>query len=94
MTKWFDEAVSEKLHAAGNHVILIPAQNTDAPVDSVDIYDGITGQFIVAGVPEDAAYTFAKVWNDLVDSGENTELAKKINIAWLTDYAERHSYNQ
>ena len=64
---------------------MIPSRDVNAPIDSVDIYDGVTGHFIVANVPEEAAYTFAKVWNNLVDAGENTELAKKIDMKWLTE---------
>ena len=93
MMNWFDEAVTEKLHEAGNHVIMVPACNPDAPIDTVDLYDGITGKFIAAGVPEEAARKFAKVWNDLQDSGENTESAKHINLEWLLDGKQGKRYN-
>jgi len=85
MLGWFEQAIAEKLSTAGNHVILIPARNLDAPLDTVDVYDGVTGQFIAADVPENAAQDFAIIWNELVDRGENTENLRKLNIAWLTD---------
>lgn len=85
MTKWFDEAITEKLREAGNHVILIPARNPVAPIDTVDVYDGVTGTFIAADVPEEAAHNFAVVWNNLVDAGENTESVRKVNLSWLND---------
>ena len=85
MTKWFDDVVAEKLREAGNHVILVPAQNSQAFIDTVDVYDGITGQFIAADVPEKAARNFATIWNKLVDAGENTETAKRVNLEWLID---------
>jgi len=93
MTKWFDEAITEKLREAGNHVILVPAQNPNALMDTVDVFDGVTGQFIAADVPEDAARNFATVWNKLVDAGENTETAKRVNLEWLTDRKGSRRYS-
>jgi len=82
---WFETAISEKIEAAGNHVILIPANSPTAPLDTVDLYDGITGNFIAENIPEDSARAFAIIWNELVDSGENTESIKKLNISWLVE---------
>ena len=90
--KWFEEAVADKMRAAKNHVILVPAQNPNAPIDTVDIFDGITGQFIVADVPEEAAREFVIIWNALQDSGDNTENMKKLNLSWL-DTAVRKRYS-
>jgi len=85
MTKWFDDVIAEKIHSANNHVILIPAQNPNAPLDTVDVYDGITGKVLVTDVPESSAQDFAIIWNSFIDDSENNETAKKINLAWLTD---------
>jgi hypothetical protein len=93
MAFWFEEAIAEKLKEAGNHVILVPAQNPNAPLDTVDIYNGETGQFIAADVPEDPAREFAIIWNELVENGENTEKARKLNFSWLSDFSEKRQYN-
>ena len=55
MVNWFEEVIADKIRSAKNHVILVPARNQNAPLDAVDIFDGVTGQFIVADVPEDSA---------------------------------------
>jgi hypothetical protein len=92
MTRWFEEMVAEKIHAAKNHVILVPARNPNSPLDTVDVFDGVTGQFIVADVPENPAREFAIIWNNLQDAGDNTENMKKLNLAWL-DTAVGKRYN-
>lgn len=83
MTIWFEEAIEAKLKDAGNHVILVPARNPNAPLDTVDVFDGITGSFLAADVPEESAREFMLIWNGLVDRNENTEEMKNINLAWL-----------
>jgi hypothetical protein len=90
MARWFDDAITEKLREAGNHVILVPARNPNAPIDTVDVFDGVTGKFIAADVPEGDARNFAIVWNNLVDSGENNETFKQVNLSWLIGTKERH----
>jgi hypothetical protein len=91
MTNWFDEAITEKLRIAGNHVILVSALNSNNPL-AVDIYDGVTGKILAEDVPEDAARNFVTVWNKLVDAGENTETAKRVNLEWLTDLKGAKQY--
>ena len=91
MAKWFDDEIDDKLRGAGNHVILIPARNPNASIDTVDIYDGITGKFIAANVPEKAATTFATVWNKLVDSNENNELIQKFNLEWILNSPDKYN---
>jgi hypothetical protein len=83
MAKWFDDVIAEKISEANNHVILVPARNANAPLDAVDVFDGVTGQFIIADVPEIPAREFAIIWNSLTDSGDNTDSMKKLNLAWL-----------
>lgn len=92
MTRWFENMIADKINDAKNHVILLPAQNPIATIDVVDIYDGVTGQFVAADVPEEQAREFAIIWNGLVDIGENTEAAKKINFGWLVKDRKRHNY--
>jgi hypothetical protein len=93
MAKWFDDVISDKLRDAGNHVILVPARNPNVLMNIVDIYDGVTGKFIAANIPEDAARTFATVWNSLVDNKENTETIKHVNLSWLIDMKGGLRYN-
>lgn len=94
MIGWFEQAIAEKISSAGNHVILIPARNPDAPLDTVDVYNGVTGQFIAADVPEESAREFAIIWNDLVDRGENNDSIQKLNMAWLTDVKGQKHYTR
>ena len=84
MAKWFEEIIADKIRSAKNHVILVPAQNPNAPLDTVDIFDGVTGQFIAADVPEVPAREFMAIWNNLQDAGDNTDSMKKLNLSWLT----------
>jgi hypothetical protein len=93
MAKWFDDVITDKLRNAGNHVILVPARNPNVLMNIVDIYDGVTGKFIAANVPEEAAITFATVWNKLVDANENTEITKYVNLSWLNDVQSERRYN-
>ena len=75
---------NEKILNAGNHVVMIPSQETDAPLDTMDLFDGNTNTFIAVAVPEKSARDFTDIWNGLVDSGEPVEAVRHINLAWLT----------
>ena len=90
MARWFEDEIADKIRTAENHVILIPAQNPDAGIDMVDVYDGVTGKFIAADVPESPAREFVIIWNELVDAGDNTESVKKLNLEWLIQSRKRY----
>ena len=92
MAKWYEDAIAEKIREAGNHVILVPAQNENAPIDTVDVFDGKTGTFIVSEIPEEPAREFAVIWNGLVDSGESTETIRTFNLEWLSGVKANRKY--
>lgn len=82
---WIMEAnnkTAEQLNNAGIHLVAIPAQNTSAPIDTFDIFDGSTHQFIATDIPEKSANDFVTMWNGLVDNGERDSI-RHINLAWL-----------
>ena len=93
MVNWFEEVIADKIRSAKNHVILVPARNQNAPLDAVDIFDGVTGQFIVADVPEDSAREFALIWNTLIMNGESRESIEQINLLWLTGCLAKKAKN-
>lgn len=92
MSKWFEDSIDEKIQNAGKHVILIPARNPNAPIDTVDIYDGASSEFIAENISEHSAQNFAVIWNNLVDINENTDNVKKINISWLSTKNKEYNY--
>lgn len=84
---WMNEIDSEiaiKIREAGNHVIVVPAQNSSAPIDTFDVYNGATNEFIAIDVPEQTAHELSAIWNGLLDNGEQVSNIRKINLAWLT----------
>lgn len=84
---WIDELknqIDAKIQEAGNHVVIVPALGDNAPVDTVDVYDGGAKAFIATHVPEKTATDFAILYNGLVDSGYQPENIRKIDLAWLS----------
>jgi len=84
---WIDAITIEsnkKIREAGKHVVVIPAQNVSAPIDTFDVFDGNTCQFIATNVSEKTASEFALIWNGLIDNGESVENISRINLGWLT----------
>lgn len=84
--------VDEKIRIAGHHVIVMPAHNDSAPIDSFDVFDYSTDQFLVTDAPEKPTREFAVIWNGLLDEGEPTEKIRKINIEWLVGLPEKKAY--
>lgn len=82
MAFWFEEDTISRIRSAGNHVILVPPTNPNAPLDTFDIFDGITGLIVAADIPEAKAREFATIWNTLVDSGETADFAR-MSTNWL-----------
>jgi hypothetical protein len=83
---WIMEAENkniEQINNAGFHLVAIPAQNTSAPIDTFDIFNGKTRTFIAFNVPEKVAVEFVTMWNELIDTG-NQDSIKHVNLAWLT----------
>jgi len=91
---WYDsmlEEIDAKIQEAGNHVVIIPSQDKNAPIDSVDIYDGHSQKYIALGIPENTAQEFAVVWNNLVDSGEANNRNQSTLMTWITDSKSKHT---
>lgn len=82
----------QKIRMAGNHLVLVPARNEDAPLDTVDVFDGERGEFIATQVPEKPAREFVVIWNELLDSGESIEKIRTINLEWLTGISGKKVY--
>ena len=76
--------VTAKIQAAGNHVIVVPAQDPTARIDTYDLFDGSTQSYIATGVPEKAANEFATIWNQLLDNGESVAALRQMPLDWLT----------
>ena len=83
----------ERLRDAGNHLVVIPSQHSDAPLDTVDVFDGSCGEFIVTAVPEKLVRELVVIWNGLVDSGESVESLRTINLSWLTGVTTGKTYS-
>jgi hypothetical protein len=84
---WIDAInieTNEKIREAGKHVVVVPAQNSSAPIDTYDVFDGNTFQFVATAVSEKTAKDFAVIWNSLIDDGESVENIRRINLGWLT----------
>lgn len=93
---WADEyklKIDEQLAHAGNHVIVVPAQDADAPIDTVDVFDGAAHAYIATRVPEKQASNFAAIWNAMIDNGDTTAL-RKIDLAWFSGIVERQVYGE
>ena len=93
---WMNEIDSEiaiKIREAGNHVIVVPAQNSSAPIDSFDVFNGVTKEYIAVDVSEKSAQELATIWNGLLDGGEKVDTIRKINLSWLTgSVGNRYAY--
>ena len=76
--------IDAKINEAGRHVVIVPAQNAAAPLDTVDIFDGGTHQFIAHAIPQSSAQEFAVIWNNLVDNGETAGHDQNNLMAWIT----------
>jgi hypothetical protein len=88
---WITEAennTAERIDNAGNHLIAIPAQNTSAPIDTFDIFDGSTHQIIAVNCSEKVANDFITMWNGLIDSNNKDSIAH-VNLAWLAGLPPR-----
>ena len=84
--KWYteiDHELAEKIRSAGNHVIVVPAQTDAAPLDTFDVFDGNSNEYVAVNISEKAAQEFATMWNSLIDSGETVENIRRMNLAWL-----------
>ena len=92
---WNDERklhIGEQIQSAGNHVVVIPADD-DAPIDTVDIFDGETHTFLATRVPKKAAFNFAILYNGMVDAHISSEEIRKVNLKWLAGFEDRKTYN-
>jgi hypothetical protein len=94
---WINELndeLAEKIRNAGNHIIIVPAQKNTVSLDTFDVFDGNSHEFIAVDVPEKSAQEFAIIWNELVDNGESVENIRKINLEWLTGVVPMKSYSR
>lgn len=74
---------AEKIRDAGSRVIIVPAINSSV-LDTFDVYNGSSKEYIAANVSEKSAQELAAIWNGLLSTGENTDTIRKINLSWLT----------
>lgn len=86
MKNWIEDiknANNEKIRNAGKHMVIVPALNSTAPLDTYDVFDGASCKFIATSIPEKTAQEFATIWNGLVDNGESVETIRKYPLIWL-----------
>ncbi len=92
---WADEyklRIDEQIQTAGQHVVVIPSIGDDAPIDTVDVFDGGTHSFVATRVPEKAGFNFAILYNGMIDAKASIDEIRKVNFAWLSGVNERKTY--
>ena len=96
MANWIEDLNienTEKIRMAGKNIIVVPARNDSAPIDTFDVFDGDSHEYIATDVPEKAATEFAVIWNSLLADGESVENIRKFNIDLLTG-VKRKNYSR
>lgn len=86
MKNWIEDiknANNEKIRNAGQHMVIIPALNNAAPLDTFDVFDGGSCKFVARSIPEKTAQEFTTIWNGLIDNGESVENIRKYPLNWL-----------